>query len=257
MVKRIISIIVIVILIVGMPFSNLSRDIEAGIFLVKNEESKSNKKPFIEETKEGQDINDYERELYKRFIEESESVETTERKESGVTKEIADRIESIIAEKIAKRIEKSTIESASNQKVVLNAKYDRHEIYTEKNSGIVKVSDDNSVYYNNKANVKFIRDMIDENGNSPILLNFELKVKLFDFDDSDDNYVLLPEQFVEELISRESGNKYLNPKGINRLNHIKVDLIYNNTDFGKHYLYEYDSLYYLCFYEGVAGDYYQ
>lgn len=83
------------------------------------------------------------------------------------------------------------------------------------------------------------------------------KVKLFDFDDSDDNYVLLPERFVEELISKESENIYLNPKGMNRLNHTEVDLIYNNADLGKHYLYEYDSLYYLCFYEGVTGDYYQ
>lgn len=73
-IKRIISIIVVAILIIGMPFSNLSKDIETGIFLVKNEESKSSKKPFIEETKEGQDINDYERELYKRFIEESEII---------------------------------------------------------------------------------------------------------------------------------------------------------------------------------------
>lgn len=73
-IKRIISIIVVAILIIGMPFSNLSKDIETGIFLVKNEESESNKKPFIEETKEGQDINDYERELYKRFIEESEII---------------------------------------------------------------------------------------------------------------------------------------------------------------------------------------
>lgn len=257
MIKGIISIIAVVNLIVGMPFSNLSRDIEAGIFLVKNEESKLNKKPFIEETKEGHDINDYERELYRKFIEESAIVEITERKESSVTKEIANRIESIVAEKIDKRKGKSTSESALNQKVVINAKHDRYEIYIGKNDGIVEVSDDKNVYYKNKANVKVIRDMLDENGNSPMLLNFELKVKLFDFDDSDDNYVLLPEQFVEELVLRESGNKYLNPKGLNRLNHIKVDLIYNNTDFGKHYLYEYDSLYYLCFYEGVVGDYYQ
>ena len=181
MIKGIISIIAVVNLIVGMPFSNLSRDIEAGIFLVKNEESKSNKKPFIEETKEGQDINDYERELYRKFIEESAIVETTERKESSVTKEIANRIESIVAEKIDKRKGKSTSESELNQKVVINAKHDRYEIYIGKNDGIVEVSDDKNVYYKNKANVKVIRDMLDE----------------------------------------------------------------------------YDSLYYLCFYEGVAGDYYQ
>ena len=98
--------------------------------------------------------------------------------------------------------------------------------------------------------------MMDKNCNSPMLLNITSKMKIFNFDESGDRYVLLPEGFVEELVIKESNNKYLSPAGIKKLNHVKVDLTFNGTDLGKHDLYEYFVLYYLYCYEGVLGDYY-
>ena len=116
--------------------------------------------------------------------------------------------------------------------------------------------DNNGEYYNDDTTVKVIRDMMDTQSNSPILLKLSSDVQFFNFDHSNDNYVLLPDGFVEDLVARESGNGYLNPQSINALDHIKVDLIFNSTDLGKYDLFEYGVLYYLSCYEGVLGEYY-
>ena len=146
--------------------------------------------------------------------------------------------------------------STASPSVVIHSTYDRYEIYTGENAGTVQISDDNGVYYNDDTNVKVIRDMMDSSGNSPLLLNLANNVQFFDFDSSNDNYVLLPNGFVEDLVARYSGNGYLNPQGINLLDHIEVDLEFNNTNLGKYDLFEYGVLYYLSCYEGVLGEYY-
>ena len=140
--------------------------------------------------------------------------------------------------------------------VVIHSTYDRYEIYTGENLGVVRIFDDNGNYYNGNTNVKVIRDMMDSSGNSPILLNLANNVQFFDFDSSNDNYVLLPNGFVEDLVARYSGNGYLNPQGINALDHIEVRFDFNNTDLGNYDLFEYGVLYYLSCYEGVLGEYY-
>ena len=146
--------------------------------------------------------------------------------------------------------------STASPSVVIHSAYDRYEIYTGENAGTVNISDDNGNYYNGNTNVKVIRDMMDSNNNSPILLNLTNNVQFFDFDSSNDNYVLLPNGFVEDLVARYSGNGYLNPQGINLLDHIEVRLEFNNTDLGNYDLFEYGVLYYLSCYEGVLGEYY-
>ncbi|MBP3200284.1 MAG: hypothetical protein J6M39_01345, partial [Lachnospiraceae bacterium] len=146
--------------------------------------------------------------------------------------------------------------STASPSVVIHSTYDRYEIYTGENAGTVRISDDNGTYYNGNTNVKVIRDMMDSSGNSPILLNLANNVQFFDFDSSNDNYVLLPNGFVEDLVARYSGNGYLNPQGINLLDHIEVRLEFNNTDLGNYDLFEYGVLYYLSCYEGVLGEYY-
>ena len=146
--------------------------------------------------------------------------------------------------------------STASPSVVIHSTYDRYEIYTGENAGTVRISDDNGVYYNDDTNVKVIRDMMDTHNNSPILLNLASNVQFFGFDNSNDNYVLLPNGFVEDLVARYSGNGYLNPQGINLLDHIEVDLEFNNTNLGKYDLFEYGVLYYLSCYEGVLGEYY-
>ena len=146
--------------------------------------------------------------------------------------------------------------STASPSVVIHSTYDRYEIYTGENAGTVRISDDNGVYYNDDTNVKVIRDMMDTHNNSPILLNLASNVQFFGFDNSNDNYVLLPNGFVEDLVARYSGNGYLNPQGINLLDHIEVDVEFNNTELGKYDLFEYGVLYYLSCYEGVLGEYY-
>ena len=254
-VKRLILIVSIMMLITGMSFSNFAKDIDDGIFLIKNYET-TRKKEFIEETKAGQSINEYEREQLKKFMEASLEVETTERAETSREREVIKKINDIIEEIISKRTEKRTSDSIHNPKVIIKVKYDRDEITMEDNTGTIKISDDKRVYYNSRASVKTIQDMPDENGNSPMLLTVASKIKVYDFDESDDKYVLLPSGFVDNLIIKEKDNKYLSPNGIKRLNHIKVDLEFNGNDLIGYDLYEYSVLYYLCFYEGVLGDYY-
>ena len=151
--------------------------------------------------------------------------------------------------------------STAHPRVVINSTYDRYEIYTGENAATVRISDDNGTYYNDinnttGTNVKVIRDMIDPHNNSPILLKLASNVQFFDFDNENDNYVLLPNGYVEELVARESGNGYLNPQGINALDHISVNLTFNSTDLGTYDLFEYGVLYYLSCYEGVLGEYY-
>lgn len=146
--------------------------------------------------------------------------------------------------------------STASPSVVINSTYDRYEIYTGENEGVVRIFDDNGTYYNNNSVVKVIRDMMDTHNNSPILLKLANNAQFFDFDNSNDNYVLLPDGFVEDLIARESGNGYLNPQGISLLDHIKVDLTFNSTDLGRYDLFEYGVLYYISCYEGVLGEYY-
>ena len=146
--------------------------------------------------------------------------------------------------------------STASPSVVINSTYDRYEIYTGENEGVVRIFDNNGEYYNSDTNVKVIRDMADSNNNSPILLRLETNVSLFNFDNSNDNYVLLPEGFVEDLVARYSGNGYLNPQGINNLDHIRVDVIFNTSNLGNYDLFEYGVLYYLSCYEGVLGEYY-
>ena len=256
-VKRFMFTIFAVMIIIGMSFSNLAEDIDDGIFLIENGEVVETKeRKFIEETKAGQSINDYERELLKRFMEESNSAETSERVETSREREVINQIKTKAEDFISKRIEKSEFDRSLNPKVTINVKHDKYEILVRKNTGTIKISDDKKVYYNNSANVKTIRDMDDEKGNSPMLLEISSEVKVFDFDESGDRYVLLPEGFVEDLIIKERNNKYLSPAGIKKLNHVKVDLAFNGTDLGKYDLYEYFVLYYLCCYEGVLGDYY-
>ena len=86
--------------------------------------------------------------------------------------------------------------STASPSVVIHSTYDRYEIYTGENAGTVSISDDNCVYYNGNTNVKVIRDMIDTHNNSPILLNLASNVQFFDFDNSNNNYVLLPDGFI-------------------------------------------------------------
>lgn len=146
--------------------------------------------------------------------------------------------------------------STASPSVVIHSTYDRYEIYTGENAGTVRISDDNGVYYNDDTNVKVIRDMMDTHNNSPILLNLANNVQFFGFDNSNDNYILLPDGFVEDIVARYSGNGYLNPQGISKLDHIKVNVEFNNSKLGKYNLFEYGVLYYLSCYEGVLGEYY-
>ena len=134
--------------------------------------------------------------------------------------------------------------STANPRVVINSTYDRYEIYTGENAGTVRIYDDNGTYYNSNTEVKVIRDMIDTHNNSPILLKLTTNVQFFNFDNENDNYVLLPSGYVEDLVARESGNGYLNPQGINALDHISVNLTFNSTDLGTYDLFEYGVLYY-------------
>ena len=130
--------------------------------------------------------------------------------------------------------------STASPSVAIHSTYDRYEIYKGENAGKVSISE-----HNGNTNVKVIRDMADSNNNSPILVNLANNVHFFDFDNSNDNYVLLPDGFIEDIVVRYSGNGYLNPQGINRLDHIEVNVEFNSTDLGKYDLFEYGVLYYL------------
>ena len=255
-VKRFILIVSIIMLIIGMSFSNLAKDIDDGIFLIGNHET-TREKEFIEETKAGQSLNDYEKEVLKKTMEKRNEVDQTERIETSREREIIKKINDTIEEIISKRTEKNKSDKSQNPKLIIKAKYDRDEITMEDNTGTIKISDDKRVYYNSSASVKTIRDKDDEKGNSPMLINIASKVKVYDFDESCDKYFLLPDGFVDNLIIKEKDNKYLSPNGIKRLNHIKVDLEFNGKDWERYDLYEYSVLYYLSFYEGVLGDYYR
>ena len=257
-VKRFIFTILAVMIIIGMSFSNLAEDIDDGIFLIENSET-TRIKEFFEETREGLDINEYEREQIEKAlksIEENDKVETTKREMSSREREVINQIKTKAEEFISKRIEKSEFDRSLNPKVTINVKHDKYEILVGKNTGTTKIFDDKKVYYNNSANVKTMRYMDDEKGNSPMLLKISSEVKVFNFDESNDSYVLLPEGFVDDLIIKQCDSEYLSPNGIKRLNHVKVNLVFNGTDLGTYDLYEYFILYYLSCYEGVLGDYY-
>ena len=217
----------------------------------ENEEKLENE-IFIENTKYGQSINDYEKEIIEK-INEKFDIENEDRSKDLIEQEY----------NVYKSIDDNTNlygagnhTSTASPSVIIHSTYDRYEIYTGENEGTVRIFDDNGNYYDGETNVKVIRDMADSNNNSPILLNLANNVEFFDFDNSNDNYVLLPEGFVEDIVARYSGNGYLNPQGINKLDHIEVNVKFNNTNLGRYELFEYGVLYYLSCYEGVLGEYY-
>ena len=248
---------------------------------------------FIEETSEGQNINDYEREIFERI---NEIIENSKPQTVGTDEEDSfEALESAINELISINAEESVLNdkvleldrisvatnseieelevldelifseellkvgnhsNVASPSVIINSTYDRYEIYTGENAGTVKISDNNGIYYNDNTKVRVLRDMVDSNNNSPILLNLASNVQFFNFDNSNDNYILLPEGFVEDLVVQGSGNGYFNPQGISKLDHIKVELTFNSSYLGKYELFEYGVLYYLSCYEGVLGEYY-
>ena len=221
---------------------------------------------FIEETSSGQGINDYEKEVLERINEIIESNDISEDThalidEAALINEATyNEIEEIESDNSLLKDDGNfgagNHTSNYSPSVVIHSTYDRYEIYTGENLGTVNISDDKGVYYNGNTNVKIIRDMIDNNNNSPILLSLTDNVQFFDFDNSNDNYVLLPDGFIEDIVAKFSGNGYLNPQGINKLDHIEVKVEFNNTDLGKYDLFEYGIFYYLSCYEGVLGEYY-
>ena len=273
-------------------FDVVSREeiIEEDIEIEEIETAVSIVNDFIEETSSGQHINDYEEEVLEiinEIIESSELIETetTNTFENSLLDKIYNNIEEkeIVDEEIEtletedvviatineiddivleNNLFETTLfgagihEAVASPSVVIHSTYDRYEIYTGENEGTVTISDDNGIYYNSNTNVKVIRDLSDSDNNNPILLSLANNVKVFGFDNSNDNYVLLPDGFVESIISKYSGNGYLNPQGINRLDHIEVNVEFNNTNLGKYDLFEYGVLYYLSCYEGVLGEYY-
>ncbi|MBP3201242.1 MAG: hypothetical protein J6M39_06305 [Lachnospiraceae bacterium] len=163
-VKRFIFTIFAVMIIIGMSFSNLAEDIDDGIFLIENSET-TRIKEFFEETREGLDINEYEREQIEKAlksIEENDKVETTKSEMSSREREVINQIKTKAEEFISKRIEKSELDRSLNPKVTINVKHDKYEILVGKNTGTTKISDDKKVYYNNSANVKTIRYIDDE-----------------------------------------------------------------------------------------------
>ena len=247
-------------------------------------------KLFIEETSEGFDINDYEREKLKKYFseesdlkEEAETCDTTNVLESALADIISENIKdskedatasiseieredtaSISEVDEAKAVNRlgddlfaaGNHSSTASPSVVINATYDRHEIYTGENEGVVRIFDNDGVYYDGNTNVSIIKPMVDEHNNSPILLNLDNDVQFFNFDRGNNNYVLIPEGFIEYLVANYSGNGYLNPQGIDALDHITVDVTFNGSNLGKYDLFEYGVLYYLSCYEGVLGEYY-
>ncbi|MBQ7743820.1 MAG: InlB B-repeat-containing protein, partial [Lachnospiraceae bacterium] len=268
--KKAISFILVVAFIISMSFLSLGEDEGSDIFLIEKE---------TVEISSNSDIVEYEQALFeeieerfKESLEEGPSNELIdELVEESKNEEVVIATVSIVDKIDIDNEERRTITafelednlfgagnhtSSASPSVVINSTYDRYEIYTGENAGTVKISDNNGTYYNNNTTVKVIRDMIDTHNNSPILLKLSNDVQFFDFDNANDNYILLPNGFVEDLVARESGNGYLNPQGINALDHIKVDLTFNSTDLGKYDLFEYGVLYYLSCYEGVLGEYY-
>ena len=249
---------------------------------------------FIEETVAGQDINNYEVSVekkineiiasrdndyreemdvenitYNSFLEPrfnnienpdniENNVETTETKEDNEIENISTNSEMLKSndDVIKKSFKVGNSDDITNGKVEIVSTYDRYEIYTGENLGTIKISDDNNLYYEDDTEIKVIRELIDENNDSPIVFKLTKNVEIFGFNKSNDNYVLLPDGFVEDLVAKESGSGIINPQGINILNHIKVDLIFNTTDLGKYELYEYGIMYYLNCYEGILGEYY-
>lgn len=271
-IKKLVFIVFVFSLLSSFAFSAIADDAN------KEEKVVSSESEVIDEESEAQeesiddidaitDINDYEEKLFIKYSDKEvkrrdieEDIDVVNVNEDKATESETGYREN------KNEIDKENVDSEffgagnhvsnASPSVVIHSTYDRYEIYSGENAGNVSIFDDNGNYYNGSTNVKVIRDMIDGNGNSPILLKLSSNVKFFGFDKSNDNYVLLPAGFVESMVTRYSGNGYLNPQGISALDHIEVSLSFNNTNIGKYDLFEYGVLYYLSCYEGVLGEYY-
>ena len=267
-VKRLLYVVLVLTLISSLSFSNNAENLSEEVGSEEYTIDMTRDREFIEETSEGLNITDYEREVLYKISEMETEIEVAEATNSNILESL---VADIVLEKVGSSSEIIDEEevsvgtmlfgagdhsSTASPSVVINSTYDRYDIYTGENAGTVRIFDNNGEYYNDNTIVKVIRDMMDTHSNSPILLNLVSDVQFFNFDNSNDNYVLLPDGFVEDLVARVSGNGYLNPQGINALDHIKVDLTFNSTDLGKYDLFEYGVLYYLSCYEGVLGEYY-
>lgn len=198
------------------------------------------------------DINEYEQKLIEKYSVDTESPNDEETDITSTDSEI--KIANIIISDES-LFTSGNHTSEASPSVVIQASYDRHEIYAGDNEGRVKISDNNGTYYDGDMKVRIIRDIVDNN-DSPMLLKLANDVTFFNFDKNNDNYVLLPSGFISKMMNEQINNGFLNPQGINALDHIEVSLKYNNADLGKYDLYEYGILYYLSCYEGVMGEYY-
>ena len=265
--KKIISVLLVATLVFGMSSSNLAEDVDSGIFLIASNEiideeeiyETAKVKKFIEETREWLDINEYERELLRRFEElekeEQLSKENNLNDENGETdssekKEFLESLANGVIDKIGKRERKNNIESESNPKINIQLNKSEYEFDTHR-IGRIKIYNDKKTYYNDNCDLKIILNMESKDGKDPMLLKLAKDVKLFNFDKESKAYYLMSKGFVEGLIERENNNKYLDPKRIKDLDHISVGLIINGNDLESYELYEYDVVYYLVFYTGT------